>query len=272
MRVLVTGATGNLGRKAVGALSTRDDVEVVRIANDGPDDSEPLVRADLAAYHPDWAAAFRDVDVVVHLAGEPSPNASWGSVLHSNVDLTVNVLRAADESRVRRFVFASSNWVLAGYRFTTHRLTSTTPPRPVNPYGASKLLAERVGLGTAARTGMAFLALRIGYCQRGDNVPGPHMAFGRWGQEMWLSNEDWAHAVQQACTATFGGSAVVNIMSDNTGMRWDLGDADRLIGYRPRARHTPRLTPTRRLEDAAARLRDATRRPMSPAPIFGSRW
>ena len=124
----------------------------------------------------------------------------------------------------------------------------------------------------AARTGMAFLALRIGYCQPGDNVPGPHMAFGRWGQEMWLSNEDWAHAVQQACTATFEGSAVVNIMSDNAGMRWDLGDADRLIGYRPRARHTPRLTPTRRLEDTVARLREATRPPMSPAPMFGSRW
>ena len=79
--------------------------------------------------------------------------------------------------------------MLGGYRFTDERLTATTPPRPVNPYGVSKLLIERVGIATGARTGMSFLALRIGYCQPGDDVPGPAMLYGRWGQEMWLSNQ-----------------------------------------------------------------------------------
>ncbi len=272
MRVLVTGATGNLGRKAVNALASRDDVAVVRIDQRGTDGDASLVRADLASYDADWAAQFRDVDVVVHLAGEQSPVASWDAVLRSNIDVTVNVLRAADQAAVRRFVFASSNWVLAGYRFTPHRLMPTTPPRPVNPYGVSKLLLERIGLDTAARTDMAFLALRIGYCQPGDNVPGPHMAYGRWGQQMWLSNEDWAQAVERSCTATFEGSAVLNVMSDNASMRWDLADSARVIGYRPRRRHTPRLTPARHIEDAVARLREAARPPMSPTPLLGSRW
>ena len=231
-----------------------------------------MVRADLAAYRTEWAAAFHGVDVVVHLAGEQSPVAGWDAVVRSNVDLTINVMRAASESGVRRFVLASSNWVLAGYRFTSARLTSSTPPRPVNPYGVSKLLLERIGIAAAARDGTEFLALRIGYCQPGDNLPGPHMAFGRWGQEMWLSNEDWVSADRAGVHGALRG--VGRRPHHVRQRRHALGPrrGRARIGYRPQAHHRPRLTPRRRLEDALARLREAARPPMSPAPLFGARW
>ena len=271
MRVLITGASGNLGKKAVAALAARDDVELVQLSADTPAVATDRLRADLAVYDDTWAAAFHGVDVVLHLAGDGRPSADWATVLRSNIDVTLNVMRAAEAAHIGRFVFASSNWVLAGYRFTADPLLPSTPPRPVNPYGVSKLVVERIGFATAARTGMAFLALRIGYCQPGTNEPGPHMAFGRWGQEMWLSNEDWAHAVEQACTADVTGAAIVNVMSANRGMRWDLEETARRIGYRPRRRHTPRLTAATRLGDLAARARDAARRPMV-APAIGGRW
>ena len=269
-RVLVTGSTGNLGRKAVTALREAD-VDIVEVAADVPGGPD-AVRADLSTFDPAWASAFRAVDAVLHLAADRRPEAPWDSFQRLNVDLSMNVLRAAEEAQVRRFAFASSNWVLGGYRFTGERLTATTTPRPVNPYGVSKLVIERVGLATAARTGMSFLALRIGYCQPGDNLPGPGMLYGRWGQEMWLSNQDWAQAVCKACTSPYEGSAVLHLMSDNTGMRWDLTDSDRVIGYRPESRHTPRLTLTGRLRDAAARLRDGLVQPMAPEPRFGGGW
>ena len=53
----------------------------------------------------------------------------------NNVDLSLNVLDAAHRHGVKRVVFASSNWVLAGYRFRPDPLTPTTPPLPVNAYG-----------------------------------------------------------------------------------------------------------------------------------------
>ena len=269
-RVLVTGSTGNLGRKAVTALREAD-VDVVETAADVPHGPDAL-RADLSSFDPTWASAFRGVDAVLHLAADRRPEAPWDSLQRLNLDLSMNVLRAAEEAQVRRFAFASSNWVLGGYRFTDERLTATTTPRPVNPYGVSKLVIERVGLATAARTGMSFLALRIGYCQPGDNLPGPDMLYGRWGQEMWLSNQDWAQAVRKACTSPFEGSAVLHLMSDNTGMRWDLTDSTRVIGYRPESRHTPRLTLTGRLRDVAAQLRDGLVQPMTPEPRFGGGW
>ncbi|MEP7202018.1 MAG: NAD(P)-dependent oxidoreductase [Ilumatobacteraceae bacterium] len=274
-RVLVTGAAGNLGRKAIAALLELDEVAVIAVddqpAHDLGRDVE-CIQADLSAYDSIWAGRFADVDVVLHLAADPRPVASWQSVLRSNVDLSLNALRAAEEQGVERFVFASSNWVLGGLRFSKQQLTPSTPPRPVNPYGFSKLITERVGALVAARSEMAFLALRIGWCQPGENRPGPHMAFGRWGQELWLSNDDWRQVVQRACTTAFAGFNVVNVMSDNTGMRWDLSETERLLGYRPRSRHTPRLTVRRRISDVAARVRDTLLAPIASAHRFGARW
>jgi nucleoside-diphosphate-sugar epimerase len=274
-RVLVTGAAGNLGRKAIAALAELDASAVLGIDHGPAGDlgSEiELIDADLSTYDPSWAERFRDVDVVLHLAADPRPIATWQSVLRSNLDLSHHVLRAAEQHGVLRFVFASSNWVLGGYRFTNETLTPATPPRPVNPYGFSKLATERDGAAVSARCGMSFLALRIGWCQPGDNRPGSHMAFGRWGQELWLSNDDWHQAVQRACTAPFEGFAVVNVMSDNVGMRWNLTDTERLLGYRPLSRHIPRLPARRRVTNRAAQVRDFVSAPGTGAPRFGARW
>jgi nucleoside-diphosphate-sugar epimerase len=198
--------------------------------------------------------------------------ATWESVLRSNIDLSLHVLRAAEAHGVGRFVFASSNWVLGGYRFTNERLTPATPPRPVNPYGASKLVTEHDGAAVAARTGMSFLALRIGWCQPGENRPGPHMAYGRWGQQLWLSNDDWRQVVQLAVTTHLPGFAIVNVMSDNAGMRWDLRETQRILGYRARSKHVPRLGIRKRVTDTAARLRDSVVPAMAPQQRFGARW
>ena len=274
-RVLVTGAAGNLGRKAIAALAELDRVAVIGIDHEPVGDVGPtaeFIDTDLSTYDQSWAKWFGDVDVVLHLAADPRPIATWQSVLRSNIDLSHHVLRAAEDNGVKRFVFASSNWVLGGYRFTSETLTPATPPLPVNPYGVSKLATERDGAAVSERCGMSFLALRLGWCQPGENLPGPHMAFGRWGQELWLSNDDWRQAVQRACTSQFEGFAVVNVMSDNAGMRWDLTDTERVLGYRPLSRHIPRLPVRRRVTNSAARLRDVVLAPGAAAPRFGTRW
>ena len=158
VRVLVTGATGNLGRKAVHVLSARPGIEVVQVADDAAADGAGVVRADLAAYRTEWAAAFHGVDVVIHLAGEQSPVARVGH--HRAVQRRSHDQRHAGGVRGGRAPVRAGQLelVLAGYRFTSERLTSSTPPRPINPYGVSKLLLERIGIAAAARTGTEFLA------------------------------------------------------------------------------------------------------------------
>jgi nucleoside-diphosphate-sugar epimerase len=273
--VLVTGAAGNLGRKAVAAVAELDGTAVIGIDRGAAGDlgvDVELIDADLSIYDQSWARRFGDVDVVLHLAADPRPIATWQSVMRSNIDLSHHVLHAAEAHGVNRFVFASSNWILGGYRFTNEALKPATPPRPVNAYGVSKLVTERDGAAVSERCGMSFLALRVGWCQPGDNRPGAHMAYGRWGQELWLSNDDWRQAVQRACTAPFEGFAVVNVMSNNVGMRWDLTDTARVLGYRPLSHHVPRVSMRGHVADRAAQLRDAVLAPSAGTARFGARW
>ena len=128
-RVLITGATGNLGSKAAAALRALDDVEVIGIA-DRPANADlgiTVVIADLAIPDGEWSRCFEGVDVVLHLAADPRPVASWESVVANNIDLSLNVLDAAERHAVGRVVFASSNWVLGGYRFRRKRSRPPTP-------------------------------------------------------------------------------------------------------------------------------------------------
>ena len=268
--ILVTGSTGNLGKKAIQALTSR----LCRVTCIGRNSNQQanVITADLKRFNSDWTKHFVGVDTVLHLAADPKPLATWESVQELNIDLSLNVIRAAQAHGVKRLVFASSNWVLGGYRFTDEHLSSSTPPRPTNPYGASKLFLERVGIEQAEHTGMSFLSLRIGYCQPQENRPGPHMAFGRWGQEMWLSDEDWCQAVECACLNSFNGAAIVNIMSLNTGMRWDLSEAQAAIGYSPVSQSDPRQNALGAAGEFAARLRDRFLPPMAGTPLFGKRW
>lgn len=270
-RVLLTGSTGNLGHKATSALRATDGVEVTRIGRNGGSDPE-VITANLELFDSGWARHFNGIDTVLHLAADPRAAGDWDTVSPLNIDLSLNVIRAAHLGGVKRFVFASSNWVLGGYRFGRQELTAALQPRPVNPYGASKLFIERYGRMVCEETGMAFLSLRIGYCQPGENIPGPHMAFGIWGQQMWLGNEDWAQAVVKSATAEFTGFHEINIVSRNEGMRWNLEEARHAIGYAPVQRHRPSMTMAGRLKERAASLREKMMPSGAAKPPFGSRW
>jgi NAD+ dependent glucose-6-phosphate dehydrogenase len=270
-RVIVTGSTGNLGEKAVAALKRLDNLDVICMGRNSGRDAN-VITADLGRFDSKWAHYFESADAVLHLAADPKPTGSWDSVTRVNIDLALNVFRAAEEARVRRFVFASSNWVLGGYRFSQEALTASLPAKPINPYGASKLFLERYGLALATRSSMSVLSLRIGYCQPGENIPGPHMAFGKWGQQMWLGNKDWEQAACKAVTSPYEGAAVLNVVSRNDGMRWDIEAARRIIGYEPEEHHTPTLKLAGSIKEAGARLRDRTIPPSASSALFGARW
>jgi uronate dehydrogenase len=172
-----------------------------------------------------------------------------------NIMGTQHVLRAARESRVRRVIYASSVQVMMGYRFRPEPvLTTDIPPAPLSPYALSKLFGEYLGRAFAEETGISFIAFRIGYFQRGDNVPGPHMGIGTWGQAMWISNRDMGHAMERAIEAEGVPFAVLNLESDNPGMRWDIDHTRKTIGYAPVDGHTPVITDELIADDERARL------------------
>jgi NAD+ dependent glucose-6-phosphate dehydrogenase len=239
--VVITGATGNIGAKLRSHFSGLGwTLRLLDVAAHG--DAE-VTEADLSVWNDDWVSRMAGAEAVILLAGDPSPAASWASVQRLNLDLPMNVYEAAARGGAKRVIFASSNWTMAGWRFKEGALPTDRDPRPINAYGASKLFAERMGRSYAERWGLSVICFRIGYCQRGENLPGPHMGWGDWGQAMWLSDRDLCDGFEKAVTAPDSVRfAVLNLMSANPGMRWDIETTKHAIGYAPRDGHAPQVT------------------------------
>lgn len=242
--VVITGATGNIGKKLRKHFESLGWKLHLLDRKSGGDPA--VMECDLAVWDKAWVSTFARADAVILLAGDPRPHADWESIQRLNIDLTLNVYEAAVRQRAKRVIFASSNWTMAGHRFADGPLPTDRTPFPVNPYGVSKLIGERLGRSFSERSGMSAICFRIGYCQRGANRPGPQMHHGAWGQQMWLSNRDLCDGFEKAVTAPSSVRfAVLNLMSDNPGMRWDIETTKRVIGYAPRDGHTvPDIPPT----------------------------
>jgi UDP-glucose 4-epimerase len=98
---------------------------------------------------------------VVHLAAHKSVPDSIlrpGYYHHENVDGLRTLLRAMNTTGVRRLVFASSAAVYGTP--PTAVVTEHTPPRPLNPYGHTKLQGERLVRAAGRTHRMSWLALR----------------------------------------------------------------------------------------------------------------
>ena len=196
-RVVVTGAAGfigshlsdhllALGHKVVGIDSFSDYYERA--------DKERNLERSLV--HPDFifeeldlvdaelASVLRGARVVYHLAGQPGVRLSWGGqfdrYVRDNVLATQRLLEALRETRVDRLVFAGSSSVYGDAEMFPTKETAL--PRPVSPYGVTKLAAEHLALLYSKNFRVPVVSVRYftvyGPRQR------PDMAFARFMQAM----------------------------------------------------------------------------------------
>jgi len=248
---VITGAAGNIGTKLNRHFTGLGWTTRLLDAHPGAG----VEVADLSVWDEGWVSRFADADAVVLLAGDPKPEATWASVVRLNLDLVMNVYEASVAQRAKRVIFASSNWTMAGHRFADGPLPTDREPYPVNAYGMSKLVGERIGRSYAERHGISSISFRIGWIQRGENRPGSHMKWADWGQGMWLSDRDMAQAFEKAVTAPADVRfAVLNLMSANPGMRWDIETTRKVLGYEPQDGAEPVVT------EEQAQGREITRR------------
>ncbi|WP_070108318.1 NAD-dependent epimerase/dehydratase family protein [Burkholderia plantarii] len=168
-RIVVTGASGFVGRATTVALAARG-VEVVVLLR-RPDGAIAQATewlhpaADFAGLG-EPATPFPDgVDAVIHAAArvhvmrEAVPEAAQAAFAATNVAGTLRVARAARERGARRFVFVSSIKAVAE-RDHGEPLDERTPPAPEDAYGRSKLQAELALREYGASTGMEIVIVR----------------------------------------------------------------------------------------------------------------
>ena len=163
-RVLITGAGGRIGGHLATALQDRYSLRLQY--NKTMPDTPPVedwVQADIADYD-QIAPAMEGIDAVIHMAGEPSPYASWDEVNSANIVGTRNVYEAARVAGVRKVVLASTNHVMGFYdRDGEWPIYVSQPVRPDSLYGVSKAFGEILGRYYADQHGLAVICLRIGW-------------------------------------------------------------------------------------------------------------
>jgi UDP-glucose 4-epimerase len=167
-RVLVTGGAGFIGSHLVEALLAQghavrvvDNLSTGRFVN-----LEPLagrfewIEGDLV----DWATCVRaadSIDVVFHEATIPSVPRSVKNPIESHVSgptITLNLLEAARQAKVKRFIFAASSSAYGdAVSLPKHE---EMLPNPLSPYAAAKLAGEHYVRVYAQTMGLDGVSLR----------------------------------------------------------------------------------------------------------------
>jgi nucleoside-diphosphate-sugar epimerase len=159
-RVLVTGASGFLGRAAVAALAA-SGVQVRAAVRHVPDrifgeDIDIVQYSDLREPF-DWQPLLAGIDTVVHLAGtERRLRAGAPFYDQVNHQATARLATAAALAGIRHFILVSSLSAQNGCA-ADHALTERDPAAPADALGRSKLAAEKA----VRASGVPFTILRL---------------------------------------------------------------------------------------------------------------
>jgi UDP-glucose 4-epimerase len=199
MAVLVTGGAGYIGSHMVHRL-VEDDESVVVIDNLSTGfrwalpAGVPLIEGDIAdmALCRDVMRRFH-VEEIIHFAASTVVSESVVAPLRyyaNNTCALRNLLDAACQHGVERLIFSST---AAVYGTAAQVVDEDAPVRPISPYGASKMMGERIIADANQAGGPNYVILRY------FNVAGADPA-GRTGQ----STKAATHLIKVACQAALG--------------------------------------------------------------------
>lgn len=214
-RVLVTGAAGHIGRLLVEAWRDRYQLTLTDRRHVEAPPGARVVQGDIATLA--FArTACRDIDVVVHLAGLPSPLTPWRELRRPNVKGTWATLKAARDAGCHRVVFASSIMIDA---------------RPELDYSRGKRVCERLGQRYAADAALSVISLRVGHVM----TVGDH---GLWPGTFRLRYSVIDADVVQGFTLAVDAPAHLHsetlpLLSANRDPIVDTADTDRRLGFHP---------------------------------------
>lgn len=165
-RVLVTGATGFVGRQLCAELIRRE--YQVKAAVRTPDALNAVEQTAVVGQidgRTDWTQALDGVDAVIHLAARvhvmkeaaADPLAEFRKV---NVQGTEHLARQAASAGVKRLVYVSSIKVNGEETTGRQGYTEQDEPMPQDPYGVSKWEAELALHRVASETGLEIVVVR----------------------------------------------------------------------------------------------------------------
>ncbi len=226
--VAVTGACGRIGR-ALAAHLAAQGYPLTLIDRFGSGLAEMadlgvIVELDLATQT--TVDLFAGVEVVVHLAGEAGPDASWESLLPANILAPYNVATAAMRAGCRRLIVASSVHAVSA---CAHRpVVPDDAVAPADLYGVTKCFVEALAFWCAHRAAMSAAAVRIGAFQ---TVAASREEGSAWMADVFIAVPDLVSLLERAISAQYH-FAILHAAAPGHDVLLDVQETERLLGWR----------------------------------------
>ncbi len=224
MRVLLTGATGIVGRLLrphlaatydsilLNGRSPITDLRPNEVCESG-DICDPALVDSLVSR----------VDGVIHMAAVVGPDYTFEQTLGANLVSVYHLFEAARRHGVQRIVYASTHHAI-GFLKRGVPVNEATPPRADSWYGVTKACGEILAAHAADRYGLDVMSIRIGYV--GEQVPDERR------MHTWCSARDLASLIHIGLTGPQRGFHMVYGISKCPEPMFDNRYAESL-GYRP---------------------------------------
>jgi NAD+ dependent glucose-6-phosphate dehydrogenase len=267
MDVLVTGSYGRCGTAIIDHFQDDADYTFMYLNRSDRPADHPYGEynthvADIADYDA-IRPAFEGQDAVIHLAAYPYTDGDWADVFEPNVIGMYNVLEAVRETKVKTFVFGSTNHVMGEYEAEfapdlyepDHELLldHTDPVRPDSYYGTTKSFGEDLGRYYIENHDYPtkFYGLRICTVQpkNFDHPYGPAEQQVKTGdiergseeyersvarmKAMWYSRRDFAHQIDCCLRDDSVTYDIFSGVSDNDCRWYSIQHARDVLGYEP---------------------------------------
>ena len=234
MKILITGASGTIGKVLMKCLSEKHDVlGIDKIPSDN------VVFLDITKEPERLRENLKGVDIVIHLAWDVrEAGTSLNASIPENKIMAEIMYVLSLEQKVRRFILASSVHVSFGHINYRHpgivenheilhekKITTHDEVFPLGIYGASKVYLEALGKAYGEK-GLQVIAVRFGNVTDDDN-------FGEY--PFWLSHRDCCHFIERCIEANeLPNYSVFFAISNNPCNPFDLSNARTTLGYNPK--------------------------------------
>jgi NAD-dependent epimerase/dehydratase family protein len=224
-QVLVTGAAGRVGQQLLPGLREGFDLRLMdRVPVTDAGGGARVLVGELTDRRL-LDEAVDGVDAVVHLAGNPDPQAAWHDLRDPNVEGFAALLAASRDRGVRQVIFASSVHAMGSYDGRRRwPIDPGWPPAPCCSYGATKAFDEALAQAYDYQTDMSLIGLRLGL-----STPAASPAEAVAG---WLRPAD-LHRVVLGALETDVKFGVYHAVSWPGRRRWNIEATIADLGYQP---------------------------------------
>lgn len=183
MNILLTGATGFLGKRLACAIAADKGLHVTAVVRNCVElPVDRVFEITGIDVNTNWLSVLTGQQVVIHTAArahvmKSESVDSLAQYRKINVDGTLNLARQAAAAGVQRFIFISSIGVNGNVN--SRPFTESDAPKPVEPYAQSKWEAEKELWTIQQETGIEIVIIRPPLVY-GPNAPGNFLKLVSW--------------------------------------------------------------------------------------------